>query len=676
MKILYFGNFTRSFSTENYVAYALGRLGQEVVKIPNTQFDVWEACKHRIMQEAPDVVLFSKAPVCHTDRILDLCNGHNILSVCWHWDLYFGCGNRSNERWPQLRSDLLFSTDGGHDRKFKNAGYSHQVLRQGIHYPEAIIQPPDYQYDVGFVGHNSEFQPGRPELIAHLSDTYGSRFSYVSNVRGLKLNKWLSQVKVVVGDSYPSDEGAYWCVDSETEVLTQRGWKTCWDVTCNDYIYTLNRVTQRGEWQQPSNIYLKKVNTTMVSLESKSHSSLTTPNHRWWVTSSTTERTNSGIETYCAECGRSFDTARGFAIHNSKIHGIKIKPRTQRKLRSGFKTTSTLLAGDSVPLGSLCCQLPKSRKYSNSFVALVAWAYTEGSVLKNTRYTAITQSDSVNSDYVSEIYAALEDEYGQEDVGKPSDTTSPHWKVHRYEDRGMVSFALRKYIGDALWKAAPNKKVTPEFIMSLTKEQLKIFVVTSIKADGCIKTSKHKGRLYRGYTLFQLERSQLDAFEMACSLLGKSVSTRPCRDGGYLSYIKKSRRSYPLKGQEPKEMQYSGSLWCPTVANSIWLARRNGNIYFTGNSNRVYEVLGRGGFLLHPKVEGLEREFQSEKHLGTYTRDNFAELDDTINYYLCNTPLQEAIRQAGHEHCRTNYTYFNRCKTLLAYIGAKCPSLI
>lgn len=303
MKILYFGNFTRSFSTENYVAYALGRLGQEVVEIPNTQFDVWEACKHRIMQEAPDVVLFSKAPVCHTDRILDLCNGHNILSVCWHWDLYFGCGNRSNERWPQLRSDLLFSTDGGHDLEFKNAGYSHQVLRQGIHYPEAIIQPPDYQYDVGFVGHNSEFQPGRPELIAHLSDTYGSRFSYVSNVRGLKLNKWLSQVKVVVGDSYPSDAGGYW-------------------------------------------------------------------------------------------------------------------------------------------------------------------------------------------------------------------------------------------------------------------------------------------------------------------------------------------------------------------------------------SNRVYEVLGRGGFLLHPKVEGLEREFQSKKHLDTYTRSDFAELDDSIDYYLCNTPLQEAIRQAGHEHCRTNYTYFNRCRTLLAYIGAKCPSLI
>jgi hypothetical protein len=204
-RILYFGKFKSLHSTENYVTYALQRLGQDVIKVEHDKISDFAGVKNLILSEYPDVVLFSKAPVANTRQILDLCVNHEILTICWQWDLYFDCQQREREQWPQFSSHLVFTSDGGHDEEFETRGINHQVLRQGIHYPEAIIQPSDYKYDVGFVGHREEkFQKGRGELVTFLERRYKKKFAYVNDVRGLRLNRWLSQVKVVVGDSYPS----------------------------------------------------------------------------------------------------------------------------------------------------------------------------------------------------------------------------------------------------------------------------------------------------------------------------------------------------------------------------------------------------------------------------------------------------------------------------------------
>lgn len=89
-------------------------------------------------------------------------------------------------------------------------------------------------------------------------------------------------------------------------------------------------------------------------------------------------------------------------------------------------------------------------------------------------------------------------------------------------------------------------------------------------------------------------------------------------------------------------------------------------------SNRIYEVLGRGGFLLHPKVEGLEKEFEPYKHFIPFDRGNFEQIKEIIDYFITHKKEREKIRLAGHEFCKENYTYTLRCKTLLQkVIGIK-----
>ena len=82
-------------------------------------------------------------------------------------------------------------------------------------------------------------------------------------------------------------------------------------------------------------------------------------------------------------------------------------------------------------------------------------------------------------------------------------------------------------------------------------------------------------------------------------------------------------------------------------------------------SDRVYETLGRGGFLIHPYVSGMEREFEDKKHLVFYEYGNFEQLKELIDYYMENDKEREAIRKAGHALVKENYTYKNRWKQIL-----------
>lgn len=95
------------------------------------------------------------------------------------------------------------------------------------------------------------------------------------------------------------------------------------------------------------------------------------------------------------------------------------------------------------------------------------------------------------------------------------------------------------------------------------------------------------------------------------------------------------------------------------------------NINFTYKkywSDRVYETIGRGGFLIFPYIEGLECEFEDKKHIVYYKYGNFEELEQLINYYLLHDEEREAIRLCGYEKCKKNYTYKHRITKLHNYV--------
>lgn len=86
-------------------------------------------------------------------------------------------------------------------------------------------------------------------------------------------------------------------------------------------------------------------------------------------------------------------------------------------------------------------------------------------------------------------------------------------------------------------------------------------------------------------------------------------------------------------------------------------------------SDRAYETLGRGGFLIHPYIAGMERHFADMQHLVFYDYGNFKQLESLINYYLEHDEEREEIRRAGHEHVKNNHTYTHRWGQILQELG-------
>ena len=85
-------------------------------------------------------------------------------------------------------------------------------------------------------------------------------------------------------------------------------------------------------------------------------------------------------------------------------------------------------------------------------------------------------------------------------------------------------------------------------------------------------------------------------------------------------------------------------------------------------SNRVYEMIGRGAFLIMPNIPGLDKEFIPFKHYIPYEFNNFDDLLDKISHYLTHAKERELIRKEGFEYCKENYTYKHRVKVILDYV--------
>jgi len=86
-------------------------------------------------------------------------------------------------------------------------------------------------------------------------------------------------------------------------------------------------------------------------------------------------------------------------------------------------------------------------------------------------------------------------------------------------------------------------------------------------------------------------------------------------------------------------------------------------------SDRVYETLGRGGFLIHPYIKGLGEEFTDGEQLRFYEFNDWKGLDALINHYREHPDEAKAIAARGQDFVRENCTYHQRLAQALNIMG-------
>lgn len=83
-------------------------------------------------------------------------------------------------------------------------------------------------------------------------------------------------------------------------------------------------------------------------------------------------------------------------------------------------------------------------------------------------------------------------------------------------------------------------------------------------------------------------------------------------------------------------------------------------------SNRAVNVLGFGGFLLHPWSDGLAEMYPRGEGIAFYR--GMANLHDQIHYYFANPDLRQRIAANGLARTRAEHTYRHRCAELIEIV--------
>lgn len=213
-KILYVGNFTNDYNSEEYIAKSFEQLGHFVQRLNESEVNVKDIFRE-VKRKEYDFLLYAKLRI--GGDVRTLLKEIKIPTVCWFFDNFMGTPREKTwlkRPWINM-CDYLFTTDGGHQKEFKEAGLNHQCVRQGIFHEEAYMSDANDspKIDVLFVG-NYEHVKTRKALIDFLRKSYGKGFKLMGHnkksiVRQDKLNDLYASTKVVVGDNTYETKG-YW----------------------------------------------------------------------------------------------------------------------------------------------------------------------------------------------------------------------------------------------------------------------------------------------------------------------------------------------------------------------------------------------------------------------------------------------------------------------------------
>lgn len=86
-------------------------------------------------------------------------------------------------------------------------------------------------------------------------------------------------------------------------------------------------------------------------------------------------------------------------------------------------------------------------------------------------------------------------------------------------------------------------------------------------------------------------------------------------------------------------------------------------------SDRIPETLGRGGFLIHPHVAGIEDWYQDGEHLALYPLGDWDALAAQVTYWLDHDDERAKVAAAGRDLVLSRDTYVHRMRHVLDVVG-------
>ena len=357
------------------------------------------------------------------------------------------------------------------------------------------------------------------------------------------------------------------CMSYNHKVLTKEGWKGG-DEVCLGELILCHDENGNSVWKPVTKLHHYE-NTPIVNIKRRNFHAEVTPNHRWML------------------------------YHERDDYRFFMNTERLRQYRNvGIERFGNYT-------------FPIKSPYTDDYVQLAAWFFSEGSIRQRPRYKnnsiSIYQSERANPEFCEHIRQLLQRMNENHCEGTPT------------KRDGTIAWEIYGNACKQLLQEFPNKVPTWEFLFSLTEEQCAIFVETSICADGyLLKNSKRHGRKV-GITQNMRTQDLIWILQGAMFLLKRPSSVQVDTKYNKIllqesrqKYIRMDCTDFYDKGKSIIENSKitEGDTWCVEVETGAFYTQCNGYVYVTGNSvdsASWIKYAAFGGIMIPAAIRGVAK---------------------------------------------------------------------
>ena len=400
------------------------------------------------------------------------------------------------------------------------------------------------------------------------------------------------------------------CVDFETEALTQRGWVKGPDLLMSDTLLTKNATTGALEWQQPTAINLfPNYEGPLVELSSTRFSAVTTPDHRWLVNDHKTGESKCVVTSKLSRNG-------DHRIHRTGRLEAPDAPHTDDFLElAGWLLTDGNISKEG---GSTRISLFQTKPDNVSRIDTLF----ERMGLSPTRYgrgergAVVWHLSNAPRGKQVNLSTAVRDNIEGKGCAPKGYTVEDYLSAGMGVERDLVvAQALRislpavrfmrkkhgiarpcpdgKGVASRLREMFPERILTAGFVATLSRRQAQHLVAVMLLGDGTKTNTSDK--------FFTKHEASADAVQMLLVLAGQASSATWRDMSGYEQKQYPSMKNIPtmtgiwnvnlykrdtvqVQKHQVREFTEARGVWCPSVPNTYFVARRNKTVYITGNT--------------------------------------------------------------------------------------------
>lgn len=366
-----------------------------------------------------------------------------------------------------------------------------------------------------------------------------------------------------IGTNFAGEAGAnqgmtLWCLDEKTKLLTRRGWKSYINLTKDDELATLSG-TGHLEWQKPNEININHYEGDMLHLRHRRADVMVTPNHRLYGRVGNKHLSKDPI---LMEAKAAINFRQGVVQQRALWRGSQIKEVVLPALIYRVRTSKATVL------------LPEKKYAAADFFELLGYYLADGCMHRETvfptRFSIAKRSDNTKEHRAPEFRLKL-----QACLDRMQISYTATVEGFRIVDRHLATFI--KKIDQS------TKRHLPTWVLGASTELLRILLDAYLLGDGEQIGTRNGWRVKS--VSKKLHRQMLEAgLKTGYAVRDTSKYDKPYSSKNFCYSLTLLNTEPVWEKKQWSTEKYSGIVWCPSTDNGIVFAKRNGNCFWTGNS--------------------------------------------------------------------------------------------